>query len=335
MPDIRVEDEKGTVHVFPDGSTPEMISKAMGLNTSDPAYSEQSMAAHPPKAPTQRVSNMPPGLEGHEMLASPVLPIGAGLLTVPKFIGGLAGTVGGGYGGDQISDALHLSPNAKAYVHDAAAFFGGALGTGNGAQFEDFAPSMRNAFSGVKDFMGRTMREPGKVTLSPGGNIPNTVTKGPLKPIPRAIASVGKVFGGPQIADAVIPAHPEPIGATSRLGRVKVQEPPQPNPFDRMISSNDPNLPQYRTVGPAADSPTITSGQAATIELKNALSASSSDFPKPLRPLVGTPDEVRAYEQQMKILGAEASDAGTYHAARGSANKKVNLQQRMGNKFRK
>lgn len=31
MPDIRVQDEQGTVHVFPDGSTPEMISQALGV----------------------------------------------------------------------------------------------------------------------------------------------------------------------------------------------------------------------------------------------------------------------------------------------------------------
>lgn len=31
MPDVRVQDEQGTVHVFPDGSTPEMIAKAMNV----------------------------------------------------------------------------------------------------------------------------------------------------------------------------------------------------------------------------------------------------------------------------------------------------------------
>jgi hypothetical protein len=35
MPEIRVTDEQGTVHVFPDGSTPEMISKAMNLKPPD------------------------------------------------------------------------------------------------------------------------------------------------------------------------------------------------------------------------------------------------------------------------------------------------------------
>lgn len=34
MPEVRVTDEKGNVHVFPDGSTPEMISQVMGLKPS-------------------------------------------------------------------------------------------------------------------------------------------------------------------------------------------------------------------------------------------------------------------------------------------------------------
>lgn len=35
MPEIRVQDEQGTVHVFPDGSTPEMIAKVMNVRPPD------------------------------------------------------------------------------------------------------------------------------------------------------------------------------------------------------------------------------------------------------------------------------------------------------------
>jgi hypothetical protein len=49
----------------------------------------------------------------------------------------------------------------------------------------------------------------------------------------------------------------------------------------------------------------------------------------PLRPVIGSEADWKSYDQQMKNLGKEASDAGTYHAARGSADKRVNLQQRM------
>ena len=59
----------------------------------------------------------------------------------------------------------------------------------------------------------------------------------------------------------------------------------------------------------------------------------TSPFPRPLRPLVGTPEDWAAYQQQMDILKPEAQDAGTYHAARGSASRKVNLQQRIGKRM--
>lgn len=44
MPDIRVQDEQGTIHVFPDEATPEMIAKVMNVKppSTSPAPSEQS-----------------------------------------------------------------------------------------------------------------------------------------------------------------------------------------------------------------------------------------------------------------------------------------------------
>jgi|SRR5882757_707821 len=59
----------------------------------------------------------------------------------------------------------------------------------------------------------------------------------------------------------------------------------------------------------------------------------STTFPQPLRPLIGTPEDWATYERQMDILRPEASDAGTYHAARGATSKKLTLQERMGKKF--
>lgn len=58
MPDIRVQDEQGTIHVFPDGSTPDMIAKA--LNVRPPAASKPqeegwgSAFAHALGFPTSR-----------------------------------------------------------------------------------------------------------------------------------------------------------------------------------------------------------------------------------------------------------------------------------------
>lgn len=55
---------------------------------------------------------------------------------------------------------------------------------------------------------------------------------------------------------------------------------------------------------------------------------------RPMRPLIGSEADWNAYEQRMGILKPEAQDAGTYHAARGSAKSKLNLQQRMDKKMR-
>lgn len=54
MGEVRVQDERGNIHVFPDGSTPEMIAKAM--NVKPPAASVA--------APSAPVSAAPPSPEG-------------------------------------------------------------------------------------------------------------------------------------------------------------------------------------------------------------------------------------------------------------------------------
>jgi hypothetical protein len=66
---------------------------------------------------------------------------------------------------------------------------------------------------------------------------------------------------------------------------------------------------------------------------KQEFLAKKAGFPKPLNPLIATPEEFAAYQQQMRILEQQARDAGMYHAAQGSARKTTNLQQRIGKKL--
>jgi hypothetical protein len=105
------------------------------------------------------------------------------------------------------SQALGADEDTSDLVGDAAALAAGYGGAKLGGAI-------------TPGTVGRAFRNPGKVTLGPGGSVPDIVTKGPLKPIPRAISSAFRLVGGPQIADAVIPGHPEPIGETSRLGQI-------------------------------------------------------------------------------------------------------------------
>ena len=47
MPDINVQDEQGNLHVFPDGSTPEMIAKALGVKSPASTIDAQVKSAAP------------------------------------------------------------------------------------------------------------------------------------------------------------------------------------------------------------------------------------------------------------------------------------------------
>lgn len=55
MSDVRVQDEQGTTHVFPDGSTPEQISQAMGLNPQSAKSQPAAVAAPPEQTMGQKV----------------------------------------------------------------------------------------------------------------------------------------------------------------------------------------------------------------------------------------------------------------------------------------
>lgn len=84
--------------------------------------------------------------------------------------------------------------------------------------------------------------------------------------------------------------------------------------------------------GPFAEIPVrIPKGAGSMVE--SIEGGGESAMPRPLRPTVGTPEEWARYEDQMKRLKSEASDAGMYSAARGKAGKKFNYQQRIEQKF--
>jgi hypothetical protein len=63
--------------------------------------------------------------------------------------------------------------------------------------------------------------------------------------------------------------------------------------------------------------------------IKQKIASSVEEHLLPNTPLVGTPEEIAAYQQRMRILQQEAKDAGTYSAARGAISKNPNFQQRI------
>ncbi len=59
MPEIKVTDEKGITHVFPDGSTPEMIAKAMKVKYNGPAPASTPPASTDPMLPNGELRASP------------------------------------------------------------------------------------------------------------------------------------------------------------------------------------------------------------------------------------------------------------------------------------
>lgn len=51
MPEVRVQDEQGNVHVFPDGSTPEMIAQAMNVKPPSANFNANAEASKPTELP--------------------------------------------------------------------------------------------------------------------------------------------------------------------------------------------------------------------------------------------------------------------------------------------
>lgn len=100
---------------------------------------------------------------------------------------------------------------------------------------------------------------------------------------------------------------------------------PKPSPFPNATSTNAPignqELPLVPQGGPTPFPPVkpmVSTGGAA----------------KPFEPLIYESEaEANQIAQRNANLKRQASAAGTYHAAQGSANKPKNLQQRIGRKF--
>jgi hypothetical protein len=78
-----------------------------------------------------------------------------------------------------------------------------------GGMVSDSADAVR----AIPDRIGSTLRNPGRINPETG-----IATRGALKPGLKAASSVFKLAGGPEIADAMIPAHPNPTGYFTRLG---------------------------------------------------------------------------------------------------------------------
>jgi hypothetical protein len=198
----------------------------------------------------------------------------------------------------------------------------------------------------TKDAIGRTLRNPGNL-----GDVKKVST---LKPGVNAAASTFKLLGGPEIVNAIVPDHPNPVGPTSPLtGRLPTPndpvadavrshsaswiptriEAPEPSPFTGMTSSNDRGLPpatdpvsNYRPgitgdrnfPGNGGYYSAITSGRPAEIVPMNRGKQTEGirgSVANPSGRLVLSPEEALAEQQMLDIAKRRASQNGLQYAA--------------------
>lgn len=188
MPEINVQDEKGTIHSFPDGSTPEMIAEAMGVRPPDlgpdplskqtqdtaNAASASTKPAPLPNVPMRNAyltdaqtiaSGGPPqtfnprGNNSGQTLNAPVPYLGS--TSVPRFIGGLAGNIAASKAGSMVSD--------NPWVRDLSGLAGAVLGSGTGAALEDIGKNIGPLEIPQKIDLPLGMKLPWKRTLPSQG----------------------------------------------------------------------------------------------------------------------------------------------------------------------
>lgn len=96
--------------------------------------------------------------------------------------------------------------------------------------------NLRELSTDVKDAVGRAARvEPTVDNTSTRGNLAEPKKFSSLKPGVKAVASVAKMVGGPEVVNAVVPEHPVKIGPFSRLSsKIPVSEPePEVSPAEK------------------------------------------------------------------------------------------------------
>jgi hypothetical protein len=205
----------------------------------------------------------------------------------------------------------HTAASYLPFIGPMAANLGQQAGSGDvGGMFARGAGQVGTAMAGsaalqgAGDAVGAGRAALGKASYTP---------EGVLKPLPKVVSKAG----GAAIGSAV---HP----GAGLLGYVLGPEAYKaifPNPI-----ADDLAQAKFMNQGYRPAEPSILSRTTPPL-------LGTGEDAAPLRPTVGTPEEWAAYDQRMGNLKAEASDAGTYSAARGKAGKKLNYQQRIGKTY--
>lgn len=369
MPDIQTQSADGVTHSFPDGTKPEVIDRVMKEYAQSKIPGVPSSGLPQPAKPipaglqgkstfAERLNagSNPGSFEGHPENIGEYVP-----RTIGEAAGGVADIAGGrsargthriiGAAGNALMPVGALAAGGAPLATGlslAAGYTGGKLLRGGaeaiGANPDqaDVAEDVGNIAGGyagakatpfvrgVPGAIGNQLRGDAISPNSPGYNV--------LNPSVNKVASVVKwPVSGASLADAIVPNRSGgPAGLFSNVSnRFSPKQIDALTPFKPTAIEPGAPLPSaedfYARQG--AEQNAIFKRGTGAQDAGRSASNSSSLFPQPLRPLVGTPEDWATYEQQMGILRPEASDAGVYHAARGASSKKLNLQERLGKKI--
>jgi len=320
MPEVRVQDEQGNIHVFPDGSTPDMIAKAMNVK---PPAAEQPEGNTIGAAPTGALPFLR-NLESDIRYGSNSTGIGRFLHMI-----GMQPTTAGAGAADEtlaspITGPLHIAEGvAQTPSHPGQGLKQAGLGVLESASIPlAFAGPETKELGPVIERAAARAGEVGDAAAQAGRSVNNAAAKVLRYPATARQAQMGKPgtiknFLPPQLQKWAIPDFLVPKG---ELGSVT-----RPGPYAEIPTKIKP--PSLSSI--AERDATRLNVPFAGEDIPEAVSGEVDRMPRPLRPTVGTPEEFQVYDNQMSRLKQEASDAGTYSAARGKVGKKLNYQQRI------
>jgi hypothetical protein len=341
--DIQAVAPDGSTHVFPAGTSDDVIDRTMKSYISGNSETQQPAQQTPAKSSNQQLTEQRPlaPFDSSHPVSSVVHDVGTEL-----------GNVGAG-GIASIESMAHPINTAKKMVSGIPEALR-AAGTGQGvdpgyaigsmipflgagelaASSPDIARGIKNApetMSNLKSSVIDATRDPYTGKLLPRVREGAQLAGAAIGSTAGALAGGNPeaIFGGgyagyrlaPPLTDLLLPKKPMPPPNEVALGNFmnKGYEP-----------VGEPNS-AYQPTQQEQDLGTFMNKNYQSMVPGNPYSPPANT---PFEPLVysseNEPDQIA---QRMANLKRQASSAGTYHAAQGSASKTTNLQQRITNRF--
>lgn len=342
MPDITAIAADGTQHVFPDNTDPAIVDRVMkqysqtAVNIAPSQYQSkapseaQQVATGLPGMPVPPSPVVNPDSIQHNPMATRAMQFGPG---GPMFVdvdpkekqgfeqAGRQGLVKGGeIGSSLLGGAATLGPAIEGGIAAAPAIgrtiVGGYLGGQAGAS--------------AGRHIGGWLGDPG-LGAAAGGTIGSVIGGGlGAKGLPTSKGGLLKgILGGVESPEEAAEAGLKKTIVPKGFG----PEPPPTGDINttlvrpaRKVNPIGPEPPPGIEAAPLSGNPPPSGPQNSP----NQLTGSAK---KPFEPLIfSSEEEAQAHDFRMQNIERQASSAGKYHAAQGSATKKTNLQQRIGAK---